>query len=82
MSMTIYILHVMAATSARVLLRRFGLLDLWTELSIGVIVGTGLPVVAHLILQILNLLTAVGLAPLRRASSRTKPELPEEQALA
>jgi fucose 4-O-acetylase-like acetyltransferase len=82
MSMTIYILHVLAAVSARLLLKRLGLVGFATELSVGVIVGLGLPIIAHLVLQRLHLLTELGLAPLRRASKRADPPLPEGQALA
>jgi len=65
MSMTIYILHVLAATGARMVLKRLGLVSLPEELSAGVVAGVGLPVIAHLMFQRLNLLTALGLAPLK-----------------
>ncbi len=70
MSMTIYILHVLAATSARLALKRLGLTTVSAELVIGTVVGVALPAVAHLLLERFRLLTALGLAPLRKAKRR------------
>ena len=76
MSMTIYILHVLAATSARIALKRFGLTHLTEELVIGTIAGIVLPVIAHVVLKRTKLLTPLGLAPLRRREPavRVAPE--------
>jgi len=76
MSMTIYILHVLAATSARIALKRFGLTHLTEELVIGTIAGIALPVIAHVVLERTKLLTPLGLAPLprRKPSNRVAPE--------
>jgi fucose 4-O-acetylase-like acetyltransferase len=65
MSMTIYILHVLAATSARIALKRLRLTGMPEELVIGTLAGVGLPVVAHLVFERLSILTTLGLAPLR-----------------
>jgi fucose 4-O-acetylase-like acetyltransferase len=61
MSMTIYILHVMAASGVRIALIHAGVRDWAEQLVIGVIAGVGLPMIAHAIFQRLGLLGVLGL---------------------
>jgi fucose 4-O-acetylase-like acetyltransferase len=74
MSMTIYILHLLAATGARIILVKLGLVKVPEQLLIGVAAGIGLPILAHLVFKRLNLLTALGLAPLRPSTSRVSAD--------
>jgi fucose 4-O-acetylase-like acetyltransferase len=66
MSMTIYILHGLADSSARLMLRRLGLLHPAEQLLLGLVAGVGLPMAAHLLLDKSNLLTPLGLAPWKK----------------
>jgi fucose 4-O-acetylase-like acetyltransferase len=66
MSMTIYILHIMADTVARFVLKRLGIGSITDQLLVGVIAGVGLPMLAHVTLARLRLLTVLGLAPCKR----------------
>ena len=69
MSMTIYILHGLANSGARLILERAGLVRPAEQLILGLIIGVGLPMTAHLLLGRLNLLTALGLAPWKRTAN-------------
>jgi fucose 4-O-acetylase-like acetyltransferase len=69
MSMTIYILHIMADTAARFVLRRLGIESITDQLLFGVIAGVGLPMLAHVTLDKLHLLTALGLASWKRPAA-------------
>jgi fucose 4-O-acetylase-like acetyltransferase len=69
MSMTIYILHIMADTAARFVLRRLGIESITDQLLFGLIAGVGLPMLAHFTLDKLHLLTALGLASWKRPAT-------------
>ena len=65
-SMTIYILHILAASAARILLVRLHVPpDPWLYAGLCTVAGVTAPVVAHFVLLRLNLLAPLGLAPLR-----------------
>ena len=66
MSMTIYILHIMADTAARFVLKWLGIDNIADQLLFGVIAGVGLPMIAHVTFDRLNLLTPLGLASWKR----------------
>jgi fucose 4-O-acetylase-like acetyltransferase len=71
MSMTIYILHILAGAGVRVVLLKLGVegpLALYALL--GVLVGLSGPVVAHILLQRLGVLSWLGLAPRRKHNER------------
>jgi fucose 4-O-acetylase-like acetyltransferase len=68
MSMTIYVLHGLVESSARLMLRRLGLLQPAEHLLFGLVAGIGLPMAAHILLGKLHLLTPLGLAPWKRRS--------------
>ena len=66
MSMTIYILHVMAAAGARIALVRLHVApDPWLYLVACTLAGILLPCLAHVVLERLGLLAPLGLAPFR-----------------
>jgi fucose 4-O-acetylase-like acetyltransferase len=69
MSMTIYILHIMADSVARLVLRRLGIESTTDQLLFGVIAGVALPMVAHVTLDKLHLLGALGLASWKRPTA-------------
>lgn len=65
MSMTIYILHILAGSGIRVLMLKMHVPpDPWLYLVAGTAAGVVLPMIAHVVLQRFKLLTAFGLAPL------------------
>jgi len=67
MSMTIYILHILAGSGMRILMLKLHVPpDPWLYLFAGTAAGVVLPMIAHAVLQRLDLLTAFGLAPLKR----------------
>lgn len=70
MSMTIYILHGLADSSARFVLERVGLVRPTAQLLIGLAIGVGLPMVAHILFDKFGLLTVLGLAPWKRKTVR------------
>jgi fucose 4-O-acetylase-like acetyltransferase len=82
MSMTIYILHILADSSARFVLNKLGLEEPAAELIFGLIAGVGLPMVAHFWLSRLNLLPPLGLAPWkRRPTKQPAPSAPTGREL-
>lgn len=65
MSMSIYVLHILAGSGMRIILLKLHVPPLpWVYLTVVTIAGVVLPMVAHVILKRLNLLAALGLAPL------------------
>lgn len=65
MSMTIYVLHIMAGAGMRIAMLTLHVPAIpWLYLLAGTAAGVILPMAAHVILQRLNLLAALGLAPL------------------
>jgi len=67
MSMTIYILHILAGSGMRIVMLKLHVPpDPWLYLFVGTAAGVVLPMLAHAFLQRLDLLTAFGLAPLKR----------------
>jgi fucose 4-O-acetylase-like acetyltransferase len=69
MSMTIYILHIMADSVARFVLKHLGIESTTDQLLFGVIAGVGLPMIAHVAFDKLHLLTALGLASWKRTAT-------------
>ena len=71
LSMTIYVLHILAGSGIRmVMLRLHAPHDPWLFLGVGVGAGVTLPMLAHAVLAWLRLLPALGLAPLPRSTRR------------
>jgi fucose 4-O-acetylase-like acetyltransferase len=65
MSMTIYVLHILAGSGMRIVMLKLHVPPLpWVYLLAGTAAGVMLPMLAHVILQRLNLLAPLGLAPL------------------
>ena len=63
-SMTIYVLHVIAGSGARVIMFKLHVAaNPWLYLVIGTSVGVVVPICVHLLLKRVNLLAAFGLAP-------------------
>lgn len=61
MSMSIFVMHIIALGAVRAVLLKFGVDNTVLHIGIGMAAGVGLPVVAHLILQRLNMLHWAGL---------------------
>lgn len=63
MSLSIFVMHILAASGTRIILLGLGVIP-WVPfyLIVGTVVGVGLPVAAHLILQRWKLLAPLGLA--------------------
>ena len=71
LSMTIYVLHILAGSGIRmVMLRLHAPHNPWLFLGVGVGAGVTLPMLAHAVLARLRLLPALGLAPLPRSTRR------------
>ncbi len=71
MSMTIYILHIMAGAGARVVMMRLGVPhDPFVYLVVATFVGVAAPMVAHMALARMGWLATLGLAPARRPAPR------------
>jgi fucose 4-O-acetylase-like acetyltransferase len=73
MSMTIYILHILAGSGIRIMMLKLHVPPWpWVYLLTGTAVGIVVPMIAHVILQRFNLLAPLGLAPRRtsRAPAR------------
>jgi fucose 4-O-acetylase-like acetyltransferase len=67
MSMTILVLHILAGSGVRIILVKLGVTEpLALHIALGMAAAIGLPVVAHQILERLNLLTLLGLANPKR----------------
>jgi fucose 4-O-acetylase-like acetyltransferase len=65
MSMTIYVLHILAGSGIRIVMLKLHVPPLpWVYLLAGTAAGVMLPMLAHAVLQRLNLLAPLGLAPL------------------
>jgi hypothetical protein len=65
MSMTIYVLHILAGSSARVLMLKLHVPPLpWLYLLSGTAIGVIVPMIAHVVMKRLHLLAPLGLAPL------------------
>ncbi|QUS39595.1 acyltransferase [Tardiphaga alba] len=74
MSMTIYILHILAGSGTRILMLKLNVPHWpWLYLLAGTAAGVILPMIAHVVLQRLNLLTPLGLAPLARRKTASVP---------
>ena len=75
MSMTIYILHILAAAGTRVALLKLHVPGApWFHVAIATVAGIALPVLAHRVLARLGWLSALGLAaPARRERLRHAP---------
>lgn len=75
-SMTIYILHILAGSGARIVMLKLHVPPSpWVYLLAGTAAGVLLPMLAHLVLQRLSLLTALGLAPAPVANPQVAPSL-------
>ncbi len=71
MSMTIYVLHILAGSGIRMaMMRLHAPHDPWLFLGMGVLAGVTLPMLAHAALARLHLLAPLGLAAWPRAASR------------
>ncbi|MET0971107.1 MAG: acyltransferase [Tardiphaga sp.] len=67
MSMTIYVLHILAGSGMRIIMMKLHVPPWpWVYLLTGTAAGVILPMLAHAVLQRLNLLAALGLAPRRK----------------
>lgn len=74
MSMTIYVLHIMAGAGTRIIMQMLHVPPMpWVYLLAGTAAGVILPMVTHVVLQRLNLLAPLGLAPLPRRKSVPAP---------
>lgn len=70
MSMTIYVLHILAGSGTRIVMMKLHVPQLpWLYLLSGTAAGVLLPMLAHVVLARLDLLWPLGLAP-RRAKAR------------
>jgi fucose 4-O-acetylase-like acetyltransferase len=70
MSMTIYVLHILAGSGMRIIMLKLHVPPHpWVYLLAGTAAGVILPMLAHAVLQRMNLLPALGLAPLPRRKS-------------
>jgi hypothetical protein len=70
MSMTIYVLHIMAGSGTRIIMQMLHVPPMpWVYLLAGTAAGVVLPMVAHAVLQRFNLLAPLGLAPLPKRKS-------------
>jgi fucose 4-O-acetylase-like acetyltransferase len=72
-SMTIYILHILAGAGTRVILTRLGIGSVALDLTLGTIMGVALPILMHQVFKHYRLLTAFGLAPLSHSSKVVEP---------
>jgi fucose 4-O-acetylase-like acetyltransferase len=80
MSMTIYVLHIMAGSGTRIIMQMLHVPPMpWVYLLAGTAAGVILPMVAHAVLQRLNLLAPLGLAPLPKRKPASAP--PVSQAV-
>jgi fucose 4-O-acetylase-like acetyltransferase len=73
-SLTIYILHILAAAGTRVVMTRFGMKGLVEQVILGTATGTLIPFAVHVLLQHFHLLSALGLASPRRKSNGTSEQ--------
>lgn len=74
MSMTIYVLHIMAGSGTRIIMQMLHMPPMpWVYLLAGTAAGVILPMVTHVVLQRLNLLAPLGLAPLPRRKPAPTP---------
>jgi peptidoglycan/LPS O-acetylase OafA/YrhL len=74
MSMTIYVLHIMAGSGTRIIMQMLHMPPMpWVYLLAGTAAGVILPMVTHVVLQRLNLLAPLGLAPLPRRKPAPAP---------
>ena len=64
-SMTIFVLHILVGSGARVVLRRLGMIDLPIQVAVGTLAGIFIPLFGHKVLERYKLLTPIGLAPRR-----------------
>lgn len=80
-SMTIYILHILAGSGIRIVMLKLHLPPWpWLYLLIGTAAGVLLPMLAHVVLRRLGLLTALGLAPPRARETHAAPQLAASSA--
>jgi fucose 4-O-acetylase-like acetyltransferase len=69
-SMTIYVLHILAASGTRIAMSELGLsLPYAVNIAAGLLVGTAAPIVVHAVLKRFDLLWPLGLAARRRPGS-------------
>ncbi|WP_441277075.1 acyltransferase family protein [Tardiphaga sp. 172_B4_N1_3] len=74
MSMTIYVLHIMAGSGTRIIMQMLHVPPMpWIYLLAGTAAGVILPMIAHVVLQRLNLLAPLGLASLPRRKPAPAP---------
>jgi fucose 4-O-acetylase-like acetyltransferase len=74
MSMTIYVLHILAGSGTRIVMVKMHIPPSpWLYLLAGTAAGVILPMAAHVVLQRLNLLAALGLAPLPKRQPAPTP---------
>lgn len=72
MSMTIYVLHILAGSGIRIVMLKLHVpTEPWLYLISGTAIGVVLPMIAHMVLQRLGLLPALGLAPLPKRKAVT-----------
>jgi fucose 4-O-acetylase-like acetyltransferase len=75
-SMTIYILHILAGSGTRIVMLKLHVPPSpWLYLLIGTAAGVLLPMLAHVVLRRLGLLTALGLAPPQTRAPQAEPSL-------
>jgi len=73
--MTIYILHILAASGTRIVLQHLGLRNWVEQLVLGTIAGIAIPAMFHMIFSRFKLLTPLGLAPLRSQKKRIEQKV-------
>ncbi len=71
-SLTIYILHVLAASGTRIALKHIHLLVWQEQLILGTLAGILIPLCAHIFLDRMKLLSTLGLAPRSTVTRKTR----------
>lgn len=71
-SMTIYVMHILACSGARVVLGKLAIRDPVPHLLLGTACGILIPYMAHQFLQKFNLLYLLGLAPIPFSANRKR----------
>jgi fucose 4-O-acetylase-like acetyltransferase len=73
MSMTIYVTHILASAGTRIAMVKLHIVpDPWLYLTACTVVGVAAPVVMHIVLERLDLLAPLGLAPLRLGTQKLR----------
>lgn len=74
MSMTIYVMHILASSGMRIAMLKLHVPTLpWLYLFVGIAVGVIVPMIAHVVLQRLRLLPLFGLAPPAKPKPASTP---------